>query len=373
MKILLITPYFFEPHRWMVSGYKSALALSSQGYDVVVFTSGSRGQPRVEQPTQRLKIYRFRDLFIPDPVNFGILPFLFPRLLKIVRREHPTHFLVYKYMFYTSLSVYLLKLLGKKVVVVTDTFPGVNWFSRSRFVNLILWCYARTVGLGILRIADRVVLLHEGLVETARDLGLRRIQVHPNGVDMRLFERPSPPEDLEDKGQNLIVTYVGRLESVKGYDLLLEVARELTGRYSNLRFLLVGDKSGRDELVSRYQSDTIRFLGHREDVPSLLAVSDIFVLPSYSEGLPNALMEAMASGCACIASRVGGVPWLLEKTGAGLTVTPGDRAELREAIEKLVQDAELRARFSKRAREVIRDRYRLDRLSEELVAILEAA
>ena len=146
-----------------------------------------------------MKIYRFRDFFLPDPVNFGVIPFLFPRLLSVIRGERPTHFLVYKYMFYTSLSVYLLKLMRKRVVVVTDTFPGVSWFSRSRFVNLVMWVYSRTIGLGVLRLADRVVLLHEGLVETARRLGLRRIQVHPNGVDMRLFESVTQPADVDTK------------------------------------------------------------------------------------------------------------------------------------------------------------------------------
>ena len=87
----------------------------------------------------------------------------------------------------------------------------------------------------------------------------------------------------------------------------------------------------------------------------------------------HALMEAMASGCACVATRVGGVPWLLEKTGAGLTVPPGDHEALEHAIERLIDDAELRQELAARAREVINDRYRLDRLSEELVAILKAA
>jgi len=373
MKVLLITPYFFEPHRWMISGYKSALGLSGLGHDVVVFTSGSRGQPEVEEISAHLRVYRFRDFFLPDPVNFGIMPFLFWRVWKVLRREKPTHFLVVKYMFHTSLAALFLKLLGKKVVVMTDTFPGISWFSRSRFVNVVMWLYARTLGMLVLKTADRVVLLHEGLVATAQRFGIRRYQVHHNGVDLDLFRNPELPDDVTTGEDEVLVTYVGRLESVKGYDLLLGIAAEILGRQPKARFLFVGDVSGRSDLVARHQQPRLRFLGHRTDVPSLLAASDVFALASYSEGLPNALMEAMAAGCACVATAVGGVPWLLEHGGAGLIVPPGDRKALGEAVEKLIVDPELRARLGSRARAVIAEKYDLENLSRELAGILGAA
>ena len=370
MKILLITPYFFEPHRWMISGYKGALGLASLGHEVIVFTAGSKGQPPVEQLSSHLKVYRFSDFFLPDPVNFGIMPFLFLRLWRVIRKEQPTHFIVYKYMFHTSLSVYLLKILGKKVVVVTDTFPGVSWFSRSRLVNLVMWIYARTLGLLVLRLADRVVLLHEGLVEAARRLGLQHIVVIHNGVDTEKFHDTTPPIDVRCEENRLIITYIGRLESVKGYDLLLDIAVELTRKNPLLIFLFVGDTSAQADIVKLYQSESIRFLGHREDIPSILSISNIFVLPSYSEGLPNALMEAMAAGCACVSTRVGGVPWLLKDGKAGLMVDPGNGKALKEAIERLAGDKALRTELSQHARAVIEEEFRSDQLMEKLSHLL---
>jgi glycosyltransferase involved in cell wall biosynthesis len=370
MKILLITPYFFEKHRWTVSGYKTAMALSKLGYEVVVFTAGSKGQPRVEQMSTRLKVYRFRDIFIPDPVNFGIMPFMFFRLWRVIQREKPTHHLVYKYMFHTSLSVYLLRLLGRKAVVVTDTFPGVDWFGRSRLVNLVMWCYARTLGYLVLSLAERVILLHEGLVGTAKRLGLEHTVVHHNGVDLELYRDAEPAPDLAKKKGKIVILYLGRLESVKGYDVLLDAATELGPRDPRLHFLFVGDISDRMDVVEKYQRNSIRFLGYRRDVSSVLAASDIFVLPSYSEGLPNALMEAMATGCACISTRVGGVPWLLGNEDAGLTVPPGDKLALMRAIERLAADKNLRDHLSRRARAVIEEGYNLERLAGELVEIL---
>lgn len=372
MKILLVTPYFFAPHRWNISAYKTATSLARIGFEVVVFTSRERGQPHVEQAGPRLKIYRYRDLFIPDPANYGILPFLWLRLLKVVWREAPTHFLVFTHMFYTSLAVVPLKAMRKRVVVVTDTFPGIDWFGRSRWVNAILWLYARTAGALVLRLADRVALLHEGLAPTAERLGLDFV-VHPYGVEMHRYDNPTPPADLTKGDDEIWVAYVGRLESVKAYDCILEAAESLTRRHPKLCFLFVGDVSGKSDVVDRYSSPRIRFLGHRDDVPGILSMTDIFVLASLSEGLPSALMEAMASGCACLATDVGGIPYLFATPpgDAGLLVPPGDPEALESALEKLVSDGDLRQGLGERARRVIREHYRMDDLARELVRILQ--
>ncbi|MDD3774319.1 MAG: hypothetical protein PHW50_03540, partial [Patescibacteria group bacterium] len=101
MKILIISPYFFEPHRWMISAYKTALALSKNDQVVVMTT----GRPWIEQMNKNLTIYRLRDLFLPDPINFSFVPFLGWHLLRIIRKEKPDCFLVNKHMFYTSLAV----------------------------------------------------------------------------------------------------------------------------------------------------------------------------------------------------------------------------------------------------------------------------
>jgi glycosyltransferase involved in cell wall biosynthesis len=102
-------------------------------------------------------------------------------------------------------------------------------------------------------------------------------------------------------------------------------------------------------LVEQYRSE-IEFLGLRNDVPAVLAESDIFVMPSYSEGLSNAVMEAMASGCAIIATAVGGTPYLVENGVSGLLFEPGDRAALQAHIRRLVEDPAKRTAMGKAAR-----------------------
>jgi glycosyltransferase involved in cell wall biosynthesis len=120
----------------------------------------------------------------------------------------------------------------------------------------------------------------------------------------------------------------------------------------------------------------VRFLGFRRDVYSVLKRMDVFCLPSLSEGLPNALMEAMSVGCACVASRVGGVVHLVEHEKSGLLVEPGDVAALTDALERLVTDPGLRQRLGRAARATIEQRFDGSRIAlryEELFAELVGA
>lgn len=348
MNVLIVAPFFFERHRWMMSAYRTALELSRE-HDVVVLTTG---QPRFEQLNARLRVFRLFDLFLPDPINYSIVPNLWYRVVQLVRREQPDVFLVNKFMFFTSFAVPLLRLIGKRVILVTDTFPGMNWQPRYKSVGLVMKLYARVIGVPLLKLATKVVLLHEGLIPVAQRLRLRYQVVH-NGIDPVPFDRAAPAADIPRDNDRVNVGYVGRLESVKGYDDLVAVAERMTKQDARLHFYFVGHIGKQRAFVEHHRSPHIHFLGHRDDVPSIYRQLDVFVLPSYSEGLPNALMEAMYSRVACVASRVGGVQVLLKDGESGLFFTPGMHHELQAAIARLAGDANLRRQFGERARATI--------------------
>lgn len=348
MKVLIISPYFFEPHRWMISGYKTALNLS-KGHQVVVLTTG---KPAYEKLNPNLKIYRLKDLFLPDPVNFSIVPGLFSKLKKVIKKEKPDIFLVNKNMFYTSLSVLWLKFAGKKVFTQVDTFPGINWFSKNPLVNIVLWVYARTIGLLILKSSYQVILLHEGLIPIASKFGLNYTVIH-NGVDLELIKKAKPAPNLAKKGQEKRIVYVGRLESVKGYVDFLEVARKMSRADPRVKFYLVGNTAGKEKIVREYSSDRLIFLGHRTDVFSILKTMDIFVLPSYSEGLPNSLMEAMAVGLPCVASKVGGAKILVKDGFNGLLFSAGSQKAMENKIHTLLSSKKLREKLGTNAHQTI--------------------
>src|SRR5262249_5244968 len=132
-----------------------------------------------------------------------------------------------------------------------------------------------------------------------------------------------------------VVLTLGRLDAQKGYPVLLEAAAQLP----DADFAVAGEGPERDvleDLAGRLGiADRVHFLGHRTDVPELLAAADVFALPSLYEGSSLAVLEAMAARRAVVSSAVGGTEELIEDGESGLLVPPGDAAALAGAIRRL--------------------------------------
>jgi glycosyltransferase involved in cell wall biosynthesis len=192
------------------------------------------------------------------------------------------------------------------------------------------------------RWTDRIITLSD---EEARDHlrhGIGRPEQFvtiPSGVDLDGVQAASPVR-LVTGGP--VIGAVARLVPVKGLHYLIDAAPDILRRYPDARFLLVGDGEMRPALKAQARSlglaDRIVFTGFREDVPSVIAGTDIVVLPSVNEGMGRVLVMAMALGKPIVATRVGGVAELLQNGEAGLLVPPRDAAALAEAILTLLQD-----------------------------------
>jgi colanic acid/amylovoran biosynthesis glycosyltransferase len=109
-------------------------------------------------------------------------------------------------------------------------------------------------------------------------------------------------------------------------------------------------------------------MGYRTDVIAELAQSDVFVLPSYNENLPLALLQAMATGLPCIASDVGGVPEVISE-GCGVLVAPGDKGSLQAAMERLIDEPGLAARLGAAARDRVVERFSLTQCADDHVRL----
>ncbi len=157
------------------------------------------------------------------------------------------------------------------------------------------------------------------------------------------------------EGEILIVS-VGNLYPVKGHAVLLEALTLLAGRaYLPAWRMALAGRGRETERLKRFavehRLDRVHFLGHRADVPDILAATDIWVMPSLSEGLPLALLEAMFAGKAIVASAVGGIPEVIVSERDGLLVPPRDPEALAAALERLIASAALRSALGKAARE----------------------
>jgi glycosyltransferase involved in cell wall biosynthesis len=213
------------------------------------------------------------------------------------------------------------------------------------------------------RCAHRIVANSPAAVSQLETEGVRpeQVRIIPNGVSVERFV----PRSRGGRPVTTILT-VANLRTEKAHEVLLAAAAELRPRHPHLRFVIVGDGPRAvelRELAGKLGVDAeVKFLGHREDVPALLAAADAFVLPSRSEAFPNGVLEAMAAGLPVVASRVGGLVDLIENGRTGLLVTPDDAGALASAIESLVLSPAGAELLGAHAREEVTRRYSFERM-----------
>jgi len=196
-----------------------------------------------------------------------------------------------------------------------------------------------------------------------------KVKVVHLGVDGK---RLAPPGSRAHDGPALKVVTVGRLVPVKGHAKLIEAAAELRARGVPVEVTLVGGGPRREaleRLAARLEvADSVTFtgaLGH-DEVLRHYADADLFCLPSFGEGLPVVLMEAMAMQLPVVASRIMGIPELVEHGEAGVLVTPGRSDFLADAIEELARDPELRRRMGQAGRRKVLEEFDLDASAQKL-------
>jgi glycosyltransferase involved in cell wall biosynthesis len=212
------------------------------------------------------------------------------------------------------------------------------------------------------RCAHGVVANSNAAAGILEEEGVPRARVHviPNGVMLDRFAPRTDPRPV-----TTIVT-VANLRREKAHEVLLAAAAQLAPRHPALQFLIVGDGPRDAELRALATTlgvdAQVSFLGHREDVPALLAQADMFVLPSRSEAFPNGVIEAMAAGLPVVASRVGGLLDLIDDGRTGLLVKPDSPVALVEAIESLLVSPARAAMIGASARQEVTQRYSFDRM-----------
>jgi glycosyltransferase involved in cell wall biosynthesis len=201
-----------------------------------------------------------------------------------------------------------------------------------------------------------------------------KLRVVHCGVDTDHFR---PPGSSSDNGVPRIVQ-VGRLVAVKGQAVLLAAAAALRDRGHEFRLELVGDGPDRDELTGLAEgldlTDRTVFHGalSHEQVRGVLAGATVMCLPSFAEGVPVVLMEAMAMEVPVLTSRIMGIPELVEDGRCGALVAPGDADSLAGALQRLLEDPQQRAQLGRRGRERILQAYDRPACTRELFRLLSA-
>lgn len=206
-----------------------------------------------------------------------------------------------------------------------------------------------------------------------------RVHLIYNGVDAEQYRPAAPGEcqamrrELGVPGDALVLMAVGSLKPLKGFDALIRAATPVLRSRHDARLVLVGDGPQRDPLqaLARGQgiADQVVFAGLRDDVHAVLRAADVLVLSSRTEVLPTVVLEAMATGLPVVATRVGGVPEIVEHERSAILASPDDESSLQAALERVVASPELRRTLGARGRAIVETRFRLERMCAEREAL----
>jgi glycosyltransferase involved in cell wall biosynthesis len=200
-----------------------------------------------------------------------------------------------------------------------------------------------------------------------------RIHLCYNGLDLTRFRRAPASRPSPLPAGALVIGVVSVLRPEKGLPTLLDAFAEVLPEAPNARLLILGSGPVLPELQARARElqivDRCHFEPSTDLVDDWLQSIDIFVLPSISEALSNALMEAMACGCCPIASRVGGNPELIEDGVRGLLFEPGNSTDLARKLRAVISGVDLRARLAQAAHEFVHTNFSRKTSAERMAAI----
>jgi glycosyltransferase involved in cell wall biosynthesis len=215
---------------------------------------------------------------------------------------------------------------------------------------------------------SRLIVNAQSIRDELRDLGqlTNRVEVLPNCTE--IFPASDLP-DLSDLGiypLHRLVGIVGNIRQVKNHTMFVEGMIRVLPHFPDTKALVIGHpipghENLAEKLKARIQSagmaDQIFYTGFREDIPALMHRFSIFCLTSESEGTPNVILEAMAAGCPVVATRVGGVPDIVQHRVNGLLVEPGNVDEFAHAVRTLLENPSLAAQWGHTGQEMVKKMY----------------
>ncbi|HEU4388047.1 MAG TPA: glycosyltransferase [Blastocatellia bacterium] len=287
------------------------------------------------------------------------------RLFRAIRPDvvHTHHF---NQLFYGGISA---RLSGARVI---HTEHSVSLYSSRRFriaLRILSW------------LCDRVTVVgHQGkhvLVETV-GIPLEKLQTVAGGVDAVKFceSRESARSDLGIDEQDRVVAIVARLYPEKNHRLLLRAFSEVARRIERARLLIVGDGIERRAIAAEVErlnlEDRVSLFGVRRDIPRILAACDVFALPSHREGLPIAVLEAMAAARPVVASAVGDLPCIIKDGKSGILFDPGDSEALAAALTRILEDPVLAGNMGDCGRSAVISQFALSAMVEKYESLYSA-
>lgn len=272
-----------------------------------------------------------------------------------------------------SYCVFISRLLGCRVLLhphcsistlYTDKSKAWQWFFRQ-----------------VIRNTHGLIVLSQEWLQLSKLIPGSQIYYLPNSVNLSTYQSALNARlSRQSTGQPLKILYLGYLGSAKGSFVILEAVSKIQSENARMNFHLVGSELTpgelellREKITDNHLEQVVKLLPpvSGDEKIALFQNADIFIYPSFHEGVPMAVLEAMASGLPIIATRVGGLPDVVKDGENGLLIDAGQPQQLADALLKLYRDEGLRKSMQAASIQIVRDRFSLDQHVINLVNIYQ--
>lgn len=257
----------------------------------------------------------------------------------------------------------------RRIGVIAAALTGVRhitsvhgWIFNDRKEQL-----AKRLDARLIRWADAVIAVSDRLKQelVAAGVPAEKITLLRNGILLDDYASTDAGASLRRElglsDDQPVVSIVGRLSPEKGHEVFLLAASAIAADCPDARFLIVGDGPLESALKARARelglADRVIFTGHRSDLASIYGITSVLVISSFTEGIPNVLLEAFANGKPVVATSVGGVPEVLQHGHTGWLVSPGDHAAIADRVVALLKNPHERSTMGAAGRRLIEDRF----------------
>ncbi|MCL0067882.1 glycosyltransferase [Peptococcaceae bacterium] len=281
----------------------------------------------------------------------------------------------------------LAKILGKnKIDIVHTHCPSPDFYGRlAAFISRVLLVFSTihsTEGYSLRNekilgcLTTKYIAISTQVQKYAvcnLQIPARKIALIYNGINMNAFKKPLVVKQhkLAELGiptNRKIITNIGRVTEQKGQLYLIQAAKNILKEFPNVHFLILGDDQTDKKLAQELKqavkaenlSEHVTFTGIRQDVPEILAITDIFVFPSLREGFALAILEAMAAGVPVVATDVGIIREVLIDKENGLIVPPKDAEALAEGIKFMLSNTERAKEMGLKGRKAVEEKFTIE-------------
>ena len=374
MRVLMVVRQFYP---WIGGTENQAQKLAGKlidlGIEVQVVTGWWQRGTRRKEMIGKIPVFRnftcWGMLGIKGLRKFGGYIYILSLFLFLWRHRHRYDLIhIHKLSYPAFPGVIAGRLFRKKTLVKIANSGKYSDIRRMRENYLLL---GQKKMLASTLSADRIIAVNNQIINELQEAGVpyKRIVLIPNGVELDLSKRKT------DYGLNdpVKVVFTGRLHPQKALDVLLKAFQQIIAVRPDLdwRLSIIGDGPLRLELEKLTNqlriTQNVKFWGPIHNVSDHLAKADIFALPSWAEGMSNAMLEAMAHGLPCVASRISANKDLIEHGEQGLLVAPGDSNDLAKAIICLADDERLRQKLGTSSFQEIEGKYNLNAVAKQYI------